>query len=444
MVQAAGESNFSAESLKRSWWFLFTLVPFGLLAFAAFLFIWKRTGRREWRNSAIVYGLVFWVSFIIAAIEDLPDPLRQTGALVFFFGMFVPPIHALVIRPRYLAMVRSGHTLPEQAPPTQPQVQAPSGVPAGAIATSPVPVGGALVPTTEASAQQPPPQPQPQPALVPAVRELEVPGWATRWVKGRVRYGLGWVVVVVMILVGIGAMTESSDRFLGFATISFGLAVVLTLPQLRTWRRRGSPVISSVESRGGAPSLHFGYSRTGPLPYAGALSALAILLLLADPGELFSHPVVRALGVSLVAVMVLVGARTLKGRKHWFLGLTREGIAAFHSGRSSFIPWDSIRDVIAFDYSPVGRPVGFSQPHIGLFVERTGEVQLRERRFLSRLNRPLMGDISFSLDLLDSDPALLFVSIRYYWKNPDARSELGTPAALDRAAIRDFDDPALS
>lgn len=89
--------------LVRSWWILFTLVPFGWLAFVSFAYAGAKANEPRWKRWAVVYLLMFWIATVIASVQELPYALRQVGGMVMLFGWAMPVVHALRIRQEYLA-----------------------------------------------------------------------------------------------------------------------------------------------------------------------------------------------------------------------------------------------------------------------------------------------------------------------------------------------------
>ena len=140
----------SRGSVVRSWWILFTLVPFGWFAFAAFGYAGLKADEPRWKRWAVAYLAIFWVATIIASVEELPYGVRQAGGMVMFFGWPIPVIHALVINHAFLARTRpaapTGPTLPATPSPYPPTMAPPPVGPHAAQSTQPAGLGSA--PTT--------------------------------------------------------------------------------------------------------------------------------------------------------------------------------------------------------------------------------------------------------------------------------------------------------
>jgi hypothetical protein len=73
------------------------------------------------------------------------------------------------------------------------------------------------------------------------------------------------------------------------------------------------------------------------------------------------------------------------------------------------------------------------EQYVGVAVTDRALVQTgRTARFFMRLNRWLAADLSYTTRGLEVDPALLLASMLFYWRHPEARSELSTQTAVDR------------
>ena len=82
------------RSWKTSWWIGLPLVPLGLLAWAAFLYIGVRAARTRW----VLYGIAYLV--VDAAGFGLTTSHRTggIGGAVIVFAWLIPLGHALAIR----------------------------------------------------------------------------------------------------------------------------------------------------------------------------------------------------------------------------------------------------------------------------------------------------------------------------------------------------------
>jgi len=79
---------------KRSWWVGLTLVPLGLLAWSAFVYVGVRAARARW----VVYGIAYLAAEIVGYGLAQSSSTGDIGGGVIIFAWLVPLAHALAIR----------------------------------------------------------------------------------------------------------------------------------------------------------------------------------------------------------------------------------------------------------------------------------------------------------------------------------------------------------
>jgi hypothetical protein len=393
------------------WWVLLAAVPFGWLTFAAFLYAGIRARRRSWLWTGGVYFVLIWGATVVASVEELPEGLRQAGGFVFLFGWPVGFIHALALTPRYLRAraARRGTLAP-------------------AVSVAPPPIPPPVPPPPPS-----PPSAQPSSATPPVPREpLEVPGWKRGWAGGRVRFWLLVAFDVILILGGL--LFLLSDQRVALVMLLFGVGTAFTLPLFVTWRRRGSVSIAAVPDRIGRTGLYFPYSRGKQR--ANVVGLIFMALACAAFTAFVPELEIRLAGLLGAAVFGLNALR-LAARPGVapYIALTEEGVAARSGATTWFIPWIAITNLGPLEI----RMRSAREQFVGVAVSDRALVETgRSTRFFMRLNRWLAADISYSTTGLEVDPALLLASMLFYWRHPEARSELSTQAAVDRVTRVDL------
>jgi hypothetical protein len=101
--------------VRHSLWLVAPLLGFGLLTWAAFLYIGLRTHHRPWLVASALYGTaaISVVAIISSSPAEGARPIDAVGGLILVLEWAVGFAHALVVNPRYLTMLgRSGHSGP--------------------------------------------------------------------------------------------------------------------------------------------------------------------------------------------------------------------------------------------------------------------------------------------------------------------------------------------
>ena len=230
---------------------------------------------------------------------------------------------------------------------------------------------------------------------------------------------------------------------------------------LRIWGARigaGAFVVGFFALATGASALAVGAAAAFGLGFFGLSAMLAApsrhaLPILRDGRLVFAYRVwgVRAggagflsLGIALVLVsgagpsgfdrvMMLVGAAfisvpaglILRAARDPHLSLTQEGISAHTTFSKTAVPWEIVTELGLFSHGPLNA--------IGV------QVSDPERVWLSRLDRinqsfefRTLPDVVYPARQLETDPVLVVETLRHYWKHPEDRRELGTPASIGR------------
>jgi helix-hairpin-helix protein len=91
----------------RGWWVALTLFPFGWGNWAAFLLAGLRANVRRWKLYAAGYAVASIVPWVLDALIAGDDGDTAAG-LTLLAGWGFGIVHALVVRPRYVALVNSG------------------------------------------------------------------------------------------------------------------------------------------------------------------------------------------------------------------------------------------------------------------------------------------------------------------------------------------------
>ncbi|MFR9752705.1 hypothetical protein ACL02S_16945 [Nocardia sp. 004] len=133
-----------------------------------------------------------------------------------------------------------------------------------------------------------------------------------------------------------------------------------------------------------------------------------------------------AVPVALGAIVFLFYYLLWGNRRREFVFLSGDGISQ-ESGRSrKYISWADIAGV---------SPLIVNSSHVVRIIP-VSDINIRvdtSERFIDRLQR---GQLERSMDFypwtLNVDPALFLHLVRFYWRHPDARHELGTDAAIGR------------
>ena len=274
-------------------------------------------------------------------------------------------------------------------------------------------------------------------------------GWHRPRLGGRLKY---WFLVLVGALLTIGgaamALSGGEERGPGIVIVFFGLGLLLTTPLFKTWRARGKPVVQTTDRDGRTRTgLGFPYSRdlTRVSAYASLCMGLAsggfVLFAeeFADAGESTTPFLVFG---GLGTVLFLGGGILMLIRNAgatWSLTLLPEGVQATAAGTKSFVPWDAIAWVEAFDFTFYSRGFANHEPHVGIKATDPELIEISKTgRMLMKTNAMFGTDLAYPVRTLNVEPALLLHALRFYLEHPDARSELGGQVALRRVEQKSF------
>lgn len=273
-----------------------------------------------------------------------------------------------------------------------------------------------------------------------------VPGWeSTEWKGGRVKFVLmlagGLLACIVGFVMAFGS--DGGDRVPGVGVLAFGIALASAAPAFRTWARRGEVAGEAVARAGSVEAaIVFPYSLTKALALAVGATAFALAsAAIAFGAEAFAddpadstwlYRVVGAVGSVVFGAMAALWTRSLRRRPS--VSITRSGIQIDVGGNRTFVPWEIVADVRAFE---IGAHTGggrATEPLIGIDVSERERVEAPAwARLLMPLNRRFGGDISIAVRTLDVDPALLYWTLRRYVADPPARAAIGTSASIEMA-----------
>ena len=370
----------SFDEWKRSWWILFTLVPFGWLAFVSFLYAGIKAKRNAWKLWASVYFVLSWGATVLASVEELAEPWRQGGGLLILFVAWpLPFIHALVIRRRYL----------EQTAPSEPTAQS-------------------LEPTEEEPAE-----------------ETWRPKPRSRWLLA------GFIFFTVfglfMTLTGEGA-----DRLWGIFTLLFFGAggVAVYLPK---GAAGGDAVGTALVSRHGRHTSGLVFpldSRRHRVRTIASLSfgvaGLLMVVFADDMGDASTRYDPTVLLVAGGMMSVFFGGSGLVSLRRWGaiprLALLEEGVV-LEGPIPTFVPWDAIEMVGVISMR--------SNEMLGISVNDRRRVETgRIAKLLLPLNRWLSpAEISQPLDSFAAAPEVVVATVEHYFLHPEDRRLLSSGEA---------------
>jgi hypothetical protein len=371
-----------------------------------------------------VYFVLIWSATLVALLDDPSEGAQQASGLVLLIVWPVSFFHALALAPGYLRAKQALGSTP--TPPVASTSASPPLPPPVAIPPPPMPAATVAVP------------PPPVPAMVALPREpTEVPGWKRGWAGGRVRF---WFLLLFDVVLTIGGLLFLlSDVGVATVMLLFAIGTAFTLPLFVTWRRRGSVSFAAVPDMIGRAGLYFPYSR-GKLR-ANVVGLIFMAFACAAFMVLVPDLELRLAGLLGTSVFGLNALRLVwRPGVPSYVTLIEEGVAARLGPSTWFVPWTAIANIGPLEI----RMRSAREQYVGVAVTDRAMVQTgRTARFFMRLNRWLAADLSYTTRGLEVDPALLLASMLFYWRHPEARNELSTQAAVERANRFDlFGSPA--
>lgn len=97
----------TVDRRHRGLWVLASLVPFGLGAWAGFLYAGTKAHVTRWKVYALVYAIVAWGAFILVPSTDDGSSENATIGGVILAVWAVGFVHSLVERPRYVRRMQA-------------------------------------------------------------------------------------------------------------------------------------------------------------------------------------------------------------------------------------------------------------------------------------------------------------------------------------------------
>jgi hypothetical protein len=395
--------------ILQCWWVLFTLVPFGWLAFVAFVYAAIRARRGAWFAFAALYFVSIWGATVVGSIDQLSEGAHQAAGLVLILAWPASFIHALALTPRYLR-ARAERIAAARLAPGVPVPVHPQSIPPPPVGPVSMPVAHAAVPGMAAARRDP----------------IEVPGWSQGWAGGRVLFAFFAFFTAALILGGL--LFLFSDVSVALVMLLFGLGSACTLPSFITWRRNGAVSSAAIPDRPGRIGLYFPYSRG---KHRATVFGL-LLMSFACAAFAWASPDIetRLAGIIGFAVLGMNAVRILaKPGAPPYVALIEEGIVARVGASASFVPWGAVIGIVPVEI----RMRSAREQFVGVNVsDRTHVETSGWGRTLMRINRWVAADLSYTTRGLDVDPALLFYAAHFYWRRPELRQELSSASAVDR------------
>ena len=284
--------------------------------------------------------------------------------------------------------------------------------------------------------------------------------WPEGWPQPLTQEAIGWGGVLFGIVplatallgaVGLADWQFLQLRSMRLVTGGFGATLLFSASLLLPLRDRGVPPrLVTVQDRG--------VSRTGVvLPYSrprvvrklaagialctfGVGMVLAGLWFLLIVGLIAGQWLGLVVGATLLAHVSSYVTRPLRrAGRGWHLVLLPEGILHQEGQIRTFVPWSHIREIRAYTTGGPGQQYG--PPALGLRVADPAVIYTTvrpwERQFLRHWFSDI--DISYPIDVLAVDPALVYAALCYYAAHPMARIELRDHRGLQRLLRRDLD-----
>jgi hypothetical protein len=228
---------------------------------------------------------------------------------------------------------------------------------------------------------------------------------------------------------GIAGTAPASKYFLLFALT---MALVAALGATMRYRRVGLPGVVRTVVRDGSAVTEIRYS-AWQFPILNALMACCAVLPVMAAAEIFTRQragsptavLLGAVGLFFASFLVAVAfGRLRRGR----LALSARGIAQRGWSFESGLEWSAVAGI---------KPVCTDHPAILVIGYRNADWRRRYTTRFWRIDRlPPVPMIEVDCRQFDVDPRVLYDYLRTYVDDPAVRGELGTPAALRRAAAR--------
>lgn len=269
--------------------------------------------------------------------------------------------------------------------------------------------------------------------------------WPRQWRAPNSALGIG-LAVFCLACAGLFVALAASGDPVGIALVIVApIFAGFALSGVATWVGVRARPVRSVRTRlqpDGIAALAFPYSFLATVAAflvvvglaAGVIPFLAAGLFSALDGDLFSW-----LWVLLFGLIGLFGLACLYGiaRRRLVRGavfLSPDGIVHRTWGADTAISWDAVLDVTPEESAAV-TAYGNGPPSqvIRLSPYANAKATYTPRSLLWRPARKVVnGTALISGTVLGVNPALVYHTLRFYHRNPNARAELGTDAAVRR------------
>ncbi|PKV93970.1 hypothetical protein ATK30_4833 [Amycolatopsis echigonensis] len=247
-------------------------------------------------------------------------------------------------------------------------------------------------------------------------------------------------IAVAVSTFGSGPSDPRSGVIILATPLFLGVALDVLLTRLLTSARGARGVRTGQVPEVGEPGLLVPYSATlTTIHVAAAVVCFALFAVLgiAAAAVVASQGAHGNAGAAVIAIVCLVcvislivsGVLVLRGKlRRGVLALTPRGVYHCSWSFSTYADWDTIMYVGAADANG---------PIIELATTDSGERWYRRRTRLRRQPELAFNPhIGIQARLLSADPALVYQTLRFYQRNPQARTELGTEAAVQRVRTR--------
>ncbi len=243
---------------------------------------------------------------------------------------------------------------------------------------------------------------------------------------------IGALIGAFMSLVGF-IQSSTTQAFFGLFATLFFLSVTPGAIRMHLSRRRSVPELEAVhdidsEAATAVPRLRW-LAIAGVVMLAMAIVSatyFAYALTFQDTSEFAPgnrRPftgILLTVAILLATWLLIRAAYSARRKKFLWLAPSRVHLSDGFMYRS--VEWDSILDVQATSYP--------SFATIRLQSRPDGVDIIWAARWARKKNRTWLAEV-YTLEY-DMDSALLYHLIRFYWKHPELRQELGSDAAVNR------------